>query len=203
MKIFTLLFFALVISTTAFTQLSKRQVLLGGSLRFESVEENYYPGATYKGTNIFVSPAVGIFVVNKLAGGVRVDFSSYKSNSSNVETKQTTMAFSPFVRYYFLPVPSKINAFLDVGYLLSKTKWNSFSNPAFTDKSRGFQVLAGPSLFLTEQIALEFTIGYRHTTSDEWGPGLDANKSTTISSGLGLQVHFGKKPQPASQGKRR
>jgi hypothetical protein len=203
MKISTLLFFALLMSSKAFTQLYKGQFLLGGSLRFESVQESYSPSGTYKGTNIFMSPAVGVFFLNKLAGGLRVDFSSYKSNSSNVETKQATMALSPFVRYYFLPVASKINAFLDAGYLLSKTKWNSFSNPAYTDKSRGFQVLVGPSLFLTEQVALEFTIGYRYTTSDNWGPGLDANKSSTISSGLGLQIHFGKKQQRAGQGKGR
>ncbi|MBO9684549.1 MAG: porin family protein [Flavisolibacter sp.] len=193
MKTSTLVVFALVMSSKAFTQLSKGQLLLGGSLHFESVKESYYPSGSYNGTNIFVSPAVGVLVLNKLAGGVRVDFSSYKSTSSNVETKQTTMALSPFVRYYFLPVASQINAFLDAGYLRSKTKWNSFSSPAFTDKSKGFQILAGPSIFLTEQIALEFTIGYRHTTSDNWGPGLDANKSSTLSSGLGLQIHFGKK----------
>ncbi|RYE29848.1 MAG: porin family protein [Sphingobacteriales bacterium] len=202
MKISTLLFFALLISGKAFTQLSKGQFLLGGSLRFESVKESYYPSGSYEGTNIFVSPAVGVFVLNKLAGGVRVDFSSYKSNSSNVETKQTITELSPFMRYYFLPVASKINVFLDAGYLFSKTKWNSFSNPAFTDKSRGYQVLAGPSIFLTEQIALEFTIGYRHTTSDR-GAGLDATKSSTLSSGLGLQIHFGKKKQHTSQGRRR
>ena len=191
-------------SCKAFTQLSKGQLLLGGSLRFESVKESYFPGGTYKGTNIFLSPAVGVFVLHKLAGGVRVDFSSYKSISSNVETKQTTMVLSPFVRYYFLPVASKINAFLDAGYLLSKTKWSSFSNSAYTDKSKGFQVLAGPSIFLTEQIALEFTIGYRYTTSDNWGPGQDANKSSTLSSGLGLQIHLGKKKQqPIGQDKRR
>jgi hypothetical protein len=195
MKIFTLLFFALVISSKAFTQLSRGQFLLGGSIRFESVKESYYPSGTYNATNIFVSPAFGYFFLPKLAGGVRLDLSSYKSNSSSVETQTTSTAISPFVRYYFLPVATKVNAFLDAGYLFSKTKWNSFSNPAFTSTSSGFQILAGPSIFITEQIALEFTIGLRHTKSGDWGPGLEPAKSTTISSGLGLQIHFGKKSQ--------
>jgi hypothetical protein len=204
MKIFPLILFFVLMSGKAFTQISRGQSLLGGSIRFESVKESYYPSGSFQGTNIFIAPAVGVFVLNKLAGGVRVDFSSYKSNSSNVETKQTTKALSPFVRYYFLPVASKINAFLDAGYLLSKTKWNSFSNTTFTSTSSGFQILAGPSIFLTEQIALEFTIGLRHTKLGDWGPGLEPAKSTTISSGMGLQIHFGKKKQQhISQDKRR
>ena len=197
MKISLLLFFFLAMTGKAFTQISKGQFLLGGSVRFESMKENYYPDGTYKSTNIFVSPAIGYFFFNKMAGGVRVDLNSYKSNSSSVETKQTSTTISPFVRYYFLPVAAKVNAFLDVGYLHSKSKWTRFSDPAYSyaDNSRGFQVLAGPSIFLTDQIALEFTLGVRHTKSTDRVALLEATKSTTLSSGLGLQIHFGKKRQ--------
>jgi len=192
MKIFPLLFFCLLMAGKAFTQISRGQFLLGGSIRFESVKETYYLNDTYQSTDIFVSPAIGYFVLNKLAAGLRVDLSSYKLNISNVEQKSTIIVLRPFVRYYFLPVASKINAFLDAGYLLGKRKWEGFfSSPADTDKSKGFQVSAGPSIFLTEQIALEFTIGYRHTTSDNWG--LDPDKASTLSSGFGLQIHLGKK----------
>lgn len=177
----------------AFTQITRGQFLLGGSIRFESVKENYNLGDTYKETNFFLSPDIGYFFLNKMAGGVRIDFSSYKLNSSNVEWHKTTTAISPFVRYYFLPVAAKVNAFLDVGYLHSKSKWHSYSDPAYSDKSKGFQVLVGPSIFLTDQIALEFALGYRHTKSDEWGS--EPTESATISSGLGLQIHLGKKRQ--------
>jgi outer membrane protein len=193
MKISALLFFALVTSSKAFTQLSKGQFLLGGSIRLESVKKSYYLSGPYSATNIFVSPSIGYFVLPKLAGGVRVDLSSYKSNSSSVETQTTSTAISPYVRYYFLPVATKVNTFFDAGYLFTKTKWTSFSNPALTSKSSGFQILAGPSVFITEQIGLEFTVGLRHTRLRDSGPGLEPVKSTTISTGLGLQIHFGKK----------
>ena len=191
MKIFPLLFFCLLMASKAFTQISRGQFLLGCSIRFESVKESYSPDYTYKSTDIFVSPAAGYFVLNKLAGGLRVDLSSYKLSVSNVEQKTTIIVLSPFVRYYFLPVASKINAFLDAGYLFGKRNWEGLSSPADTDKSKGFQVSAGPSIFLTEQIAMEFTIGYRHTTSDNWG--LEPDKTSTLSSGIGLQIHLGKK----------
>lgn len=198
MKILPFLFFSLALAGKAYTQISSGQFLSGGNIRFESVKENYFPDRTYKSTNLFVSPAIGYFVLNKLAGGLRVDLSSYKSNSTGVETRNTSTAISPFVRYYFLPVATKVNAFLDVGYLHSKTKWSRFTDPAYSysDKSKGFQVLVGPSIFLTDQIALEFTLGYRHTKSSKSTALMEATKSTSFSSGLGLQIHFGKNKQP-------
>jgi len=198
MKVFTILFFFLALSSKAFTQISSGQFLLGGNIRFESVKENYYRDATYKSTNFFIAPAIGYFILDKLAGGVRVDFSSYKSNSTGVDTRQSSTAISPFVRYYFLPAASKVNAFLDAGYLHSNSKWKRLTDPAFsvTDQSKGFQVLAGPSLFLSNQIALEFILGYLYTKSDGSPGQMEATKSTSFSSGLGLQVHFGKKRQP-------
>ena len=206
MKVFTILFFFLAMSSKAFTQVLSGQFLLGGNIRFESVKENYYRDETYKSTNIFIAPAIGYFILDKLAGGVRVDLSSYKSNSTNVDTRQTEIAISPFVRYYFLPPASQVNVFLDAGYLRSNSKWKRLTDPAFsvTDKSKGFQVLAGPSLFLSDQIALEFMLGYRYTKSDESPAQMDATKSTSFSSGLGLQIHFGKKRQSrTSQSDRR
>ena len=167
-------------------------VSLGGSVRFESVNEDYRPfNNTYKSNGFFISPAIGYFFINKMAAGLRIDFSSYHSKADSFETRSRSTAVSPFVRYYFLPVAKKVNAFLDVGYLHSKTKW-TFSNSPFYGKSKGFQILAGPSIFLTGQIALEFTLGIKHIKSDS---SLEPAKSNKLTTGFGLQIHLGKVKQ--------
>ena len=192
MKTFTLFLLLFAIATAAFSQIQKGQYLLGGGINFESAKEAYPINRSHKSNDFFISPSIGYFIIDKFGGGLRIDMSFYNSKGDNVETHSTITGISPFVRYYFLPVPKNVNAFIDVGYVHSKTKWNSFSNPAYSEKSKGFKISAGPSIFLTDQIALEFILGFRHTTSDDFGPGLEPAKSSIFNSGLGLQVHLGK-----------
>ena len=162
MKISTLFFLLFIITTTAFTQIKKGQYLLGGNINFESTkdESSIYPAN--KSNNFFISPNIGYFIVDKMAGGLRIDFGSYDSKSDNVETHLTTTTISPFLRYYLLPVAKKVNAFIDVSYLHNKTKWSSQYN-RYYEKSKGYYISVGPSIFLTNQIAFEFTLGCKHS----------------------------------------
>lgn len=59
-------------------------------------------------------------------------------------------------------------------------------NQAYKKMSNGYSIMAGPSIFLTKEIAIEFIAGYKHTTSDDF----DQTKTGTINTTLGLQVHF-------------
>jgi hypothetical protein len=188
MKTTILLSFLLILTATAFTQISKGQFLIGGNMNFESTKEENSVYGSYKSINYFISPNIGYFIFNKIGGGLRLDIRSYNSTSQNLETHQVNASISPFLRYYFLPVQKKVNAFIDGSYLHDKSKWHSDSNPSYFVKSKGYYFFAGPSIFLTDQIALEFTIGYKHTKSNDFG---DTRKSK-ISSGFGLQIHFGK-----------
>ena len=188
MKKLTLSFLLFISTTTAFTQIKKGQYLLGGSVNFESTKEDYSAIPTNTTNNFFISPAIGYFIVDNMAGGLRLDLGFYNTKSDNVETHYITTTISPFLRFYFLPVPKKVNAFIDVSYIHNKTKWKYFSNPAYYEKAKGYSISAGPAISLTEQVALEFTVGYKHTLSDNF----DNTKSTVISSGLGLQIHLGK-----------
>lgn len=171
-----------------FTQIKKGQFLLGGSIHFESTKEQYSTIPANTTNNFFISPAIGYFIVDKIAGGLRLDLGFQGVKSDNHETHYTTTGISPFVRYYFLPVAKKVNVFVDVSYIHNRTKWIYSTNPAYYQKAKGYSVSAGPSIFLTEQVALEFTLGYKHTRSDNF----DKTKSSVINSGIGLQIHFGK-----------
>lgn len=186
MKLFVLFFALLFLTITALAQLNKGQFLAGGNFRFESIKTEGYITANYKTSNVFLSPNIGYFILPKLAGGLRTDFSSYKQRSPN-NIKSTAISFSPFLRYYFLKTGQKVNLYSDVGYIFSRSK---FKNPAFTDyiqKGNGYYLSGGPVVFLNKHIALEFILGYRHTKIKDAGD----NATNTISSGLGLQIHLG------------
>jgi len=188
MKKSTLLFLLLSFTATAFTQINKGQFLAGGNINFESIKYESSVNASYESTNFFISPDIGYFIINKMAGGLRIDFRSYNNKSENLDVHQVTTSISPFLRYYFLPLQKKVNAFIDISYIHDKMKWHSDSNPGYIEKTKGYYFFGGPSIFLTDQIALEFTVGYKHTESDDFGN----NKVNKFSSGVGLQIHFGK-----------
>jgi hypothetical protein len=185
-KHFTLLLLFVVIASEVFAQIKKGQFLLGGSVRFESIKTDYSPYAMYKSNNIFISPDIGCFIINKLAGGLRIDFSSSNTKADTVGSHSTSTTFSPFIRYYLLQVSKKVNAFTEVSYVQTKTKWRGFNSGPIYGYSNGFQISAGPSIFLTDQIALEFIFAFRRIIPFEHA------KINTFSTGLGLQVHFGK-----------
>lgn len=155
-------------------------------MNFESTKNENT--VNYQSTNFFISPNIGYFIINKLPIGLRVDFRFYNSKSQNLETHLVNTSISPFLRYYFLPLQRKVNVFIDVSYIHDKSKWSSDSNPGYFVKTRGYYFSGGPSIFLTDQIALEFTLGYKHTKSYDFGD----IKETKFNSGLGLQIHLGK-----------
>jgi hypothetical protein len=68
-----------------------------------------------------------------------------------------------------------------------KSKWSSDSNGGYFVKAKGYYFYGGASIFLTNHIALEFTFGYRHTKSDDFGN----TKENKLSSGVGIQIHLG------------
>lgn len=66
-----------------------------------------------------------------------------------------------------------------MSYINNKTKISS----SLHSKEKGYYIFAGPSVFLTPTVALEFTFGYEHTLSDDFG--------NTESSGDWITGSFG------------
>ena len=184
----TLLSLLLSFTATAFTQINKGQFLAGGNINFESIKSESSVNTPYESTNFFISPNLGYFIINKMATGLRIDFRSYSTRSETLDVHYVTTSISPFLRYYFLPLQKKVNAFIDISYIHDKSKWRSDTNPGYIVKTKGYYFFGGPSIFITDQITIEFTVGYKHTKSDEYGD----NKVNKFSSGVGLQIHFGK-----------
>jgi Na+/H+ antiporter NhaA len=188
MKTVILFLLVFAIIPAAFPQIKRGQFLLGGSAHFESTKSDGTINPSYKTRDFFVSPNIGYFIIDKMGAGIGVDFASYKTTTDNTETKNLATTISPFLRYYVLPVPNKVNAFIEVSYVHEKTKWSSLTNSGYYEKAKGYYISAGPSIFLTSQIALEFTLGYQRTISDNF----DNTVKSKLISGLGLQIHPGK-----------
>ena len=188
MKTSLLIFLLSLLTGTAFTQISKGQFLVGGNINFESVKDENSIYGSNKNTNYFIAPNIGYFIIDKMASGLRINIGHYILKSRDHESQFNTTSVSPFLRYYFLPIPKKVNAFIDVTYLLTKTKWSDPNNEGYYEKSKGYNIFAGPSIFLTDKIALEFIFGFKHTKSDNFG----TSKTNTFHSGFGFQIHLGK-----------
>ena len=186
MKFFTLLSLSLILANRSMSQINKGQFLVGGNISFESIKNDGEDVVNYKTTNFFVSPNIGYFIIPKLAGGLRLNIRSYKQKIPAGYT-QVSVSLSPFLRYYLLSQKQKFNVLVDAGYINVKTK-TTIQSSRLSERTRGYTVSVGPAIFLNERVAFEFLLGYKRTNVKNYGD----NTTTTLNTGLGLQIHLGK-----------
>jgi len=197
MKKLLLLTLVSTCALTTFSQIRKAQWLLGGNVSFSSSKYGKDPDQFRSKTTTFeISPDIGYFIINKLAAGGRVSFSSSKTAlyyTYDEDYNSSSLGLSPFVRYYFLNTSKKINVFADGSYTYTTTKIkNKSTNPnsqASTTKTQanGFSFAAGPVFFLTPNTALELTLDYNYSKYKS-----DTEPTNTFMAGIGLQIHLGK-----------
>ena len=188
MKLFTLLSLSLIVTNTAMSQINKGQFLIGGNTSFESEKNEGENVVNFKTTTFFVSPNIGYFIIPKFAGGLRLDLRRYRQNTTGISTS-TSISFSPFLRYYLLSQKQMFNVLVDAGYINYKSKFKfQNSQMPFFERTNGYNISVGPSIFLNEHVALEFLLGYKQTKVKN----SDNNKTTTLNTVLGLQIHLGK-----------
>lgn len=179
-----LLFLALfvVAMNSAFSQTYQGQWMVGGNASFESYKHGDVDDS--KLTTFQLNPNVGYFFINNLAGGVRLSFTSFKEEDD--EDAFTVLSAGPFIRYYFLPPAEKVNIFADAGA--------SFGSIGGDDKEsfNEFSIMAGPSIFLTPNVGLEFGLFYKSQGGDavemSWG---DDDRDNTFGINIGFQIHLG------------
>jgi hypothetical protein len=171
--------FLLVSSNAIFAQVNKGQWLAGGQVNFTS--SKYGDVDDSKNTHFEISPNVGYFFIDKLAGGLRLSYISDKDKTDDDATTSFTAA--PFVRYYFLDAAQKVNVFADASY--------GFGSTGAKDKEslNYWSIMAGPAVFLSPNTALELTVGYKSFGGDAYGD--DRWKQFGVN--VGFQVHLGGK----------
>jgi hypothetical protein len=173
--VFTLLM--VIAGITSFAQIYKGQFMVGGN---GTLTSSKYNGSDESTTLIQFNPNVGYFFINNFAGGLRLNLSSIKEENDDAFTE---FAVSPFLRYYFLPATNKTNIFADVSYGVGSTGSND------KESFNQFSIMAGPAIFLTPNVALEFALGYTSQGGDAIG---DERFNTFGLIMAGFQIHLGR-----------
>jgi len=163
---------AIIVSIKAYSQTDKGSWLLGGSASFSSSKPTYGDATTM----LSITPTIGYFIKKNLAVGAQATLQNI--TSSNIAT-----SFSPFIRYYFLPMGSNAKLFANASY-----GWGNYSlyGGSYTAVST-WEISAGPSIFLNKNIALELTLSYAADALTYYGT------TRTIRLNTGFQIHFNKK----------
>lgn len=167
--------------SAAFSQgnINKGDWMLGGDAGFSSQKEG-----DYKTTSFSLAPNAGYFFINNLAGGLRAEVASSKTEISSSESKMSGFSLAPFVRYYFLPASQKVNLFADASFAFGQNKYES----GLVDTKTNFTQLgikAGPAIFITPATALEITVGYNSIKVKD----VD-DRENSFGVNVGFQIHI-------------
>ena len=161
-------------------QITKGTWLLGGSTSFTSSKFSEPP--EFKTTSFSFDPNVGYFFIDQFAGGVRGSISTSKDESDD---KSTDILIGPFVRYYFLPTGKKTNVFLDGNFMFGSRKDDPNVGPTTTQNITMFGFMAGPAIFLSDNVALEFALGYNSLKFKD----IDG-RWNSFGVNVGFQIHL-------------
>jgi hypothetical protein len=167
--------------SAAFSQgnINQGDWMLGGDAGFSSQKHG-----DYKTTSFGISPNVGYFFINNLAGGLRLETSSEKTKVGSSESKNTGLSLAPFVRYYFLPASQKVNLFADASFAFGKNK-DEVGSSEYETKFTQLGIKAGPAIFLTPATALEITLNYNTTKFKDV-----EDRQNLLGVNVGFQIHI-------------
>lgn len=184
----TLLAALLIVSAqAAFSQIYKGQWMVGGDMSVTSSKTKTSVGGTSttspSTTLVMINPDAGYFFMDKLSGGLRLNFTSATGGYHD-------LMVGPFVRYYFLPAAQQVNVFLDGSVGFGSTKASSSSD---SHSSTAFQFMAGPAIFLNPHVALQIAPFFRSQWESETVGGVKYKSTDNTFGGMvGFQIHLGK-----------
>lgn len=163
--------FNFIIIVGLFAQTQKSNWLVGGSALFNSQEVEGFNTTTF-----LVNPGAGYFIMDDLAIGANIQFSSIKEEGYDAFT---TLAFGPFVRYYFVNLGPKTKLFGNGSFGFGNVKYGD--SESFTT----WELSAGPAIFLNKHVALEIALGY---SSQKFQ---DTDATNAFGFRVGFQIHLG------------
>ena len=176
MKTTYILLITLSIFSVAQAQTEKGKLLVGatttlnaGIIEHSRIRDNVST-LSERITRFSLTPYAGYFIKDNLALGVQlsVSFSNRKDYDYNSKLRETSLAFSPFIQYYFgaKKVRPFVNASGGIGsykntYIASSPEYNSESTTTIFTYSLG----AGVGFFLNDMISIDLEIGYGRISS--------------------------------------
>lgn len=183
-------------SLTSFAQLEKGTWMLGGTASLRAFEETFTSNNIKNVSNKLnykIAPNLGYFIVDKLNVGLRTSYESSQTYFVEKRPSRThSLSIGPFARYYVLNTDKLFNILIDASYQLGYNWWiqkpvdnTGFLNPK---NSHNFGISAGPVVFLTENVALELSLGYTYQSTIKKDLSETINKG--FNTGIGFQYHF-------------
>lgn len=186
-----LIFFILMIcGGSLHAQLHQGQFLVGGAASFKPEKIDGGDFNSSKDNTLNVSPTVGVFVFKRLAAGLGLAFTKYRSipvSDNRGFVSMSGLTVSPFVRYYLLNENKPFNVFSQLSYDYTASLDKVEGGYRIGDHGDGFTLSAGPAIFLSRHVAIEFLVGYRSAKR----PAQLGDEKSVVSS-LGLQIYLGK-----------
>lgn len=193
--------FLLLLSLSAFgfvnAQTEKGSWVVGGSttIGFNSVNtKEKSDGESYDGPKVSTfnfTPSVGYFVMDKLAVGLDLGYTSIttKYNDDGYTDKYTTSTFSilPTATYYFT-TDSKVYPYLGagLGYASAKEKEDRYETTVdgFAWKAKG-----GIAYFITDKVAIDLGVSFNQFSNKEKEYGYEYKTIVnTFGVGAGLSI---------------
>lgn len=188
-----------VVLLTVFTvnaQVEKGKVYLAGASSFSYSSASStpeYDGETYddykvKTSSFGFSPQVGFFVIDGLAVGLDLSYTSSKGKIGDGEWSDPSkrFGFAPFGKYYIGKSKFKPFGMLKMGYLLYSD--SDDDSDKYSGLSLGFTV--GGALFVNEFVALELGLGYDYANLKNKENDKFVYKNGELGLKIGISVAF-------------
>jgi outer membrane protein len=176
-------------------QTEKGNFLIGGSssLGFTSYgikwETDYGSGEQGKFRNLDLTAQSGYFVFNNFAAGLEIPFSYSKEIEDNDYYVSSSIAFIPFVCYYFCKGNLKPFLVAGIGPGWGKEHYSSDNDLKIPTRMLACEIDGGLAVFLNEHISLDFGLGYTNISTKWTDEDSNMNYKTT-SSGMGFNIGF-------------
>lgn len=175
----------------AIAQTEKNNWLVGGSIGYTSSSQKESGAPQSDKTAQFqIAPDLGYFIINNLALGIDIDFTSIRSEAGIPDQSYTSRSFTagPFARYY-ISTGKRAKIFIH-----GNAEWGSYKLLSGTIFNPGtsltlYECKAGPVFFLNTHAALELAVGLQYMKSNY---SVGSMVSNTINIGLGFQIHLGR-----------
>lgn len=203
----------MLLSTSSFAQLQKGNLLLGGNVNFqtsstESDNLGVAGGNTAKSNSFFVSPLVGYFLSDRTVLGLKIDYSSSKTENlifsgPSVIFENDRIGLGPFVRRYF-PVKEWVAFYgqAEVNYGSARHFQTNNSSSSSETKTRyvSFAASLGLSFFPTQWMSIDVSanpLSFSSQKNQNILGGASGSETTTNgfdfnlnSNSLSLGAHF-------------
>ena len=175
---------------SALAQFNQGRMLVGGAVAFSSLTTKDDAVSTdTKSTSLSLTPNVGYFVIDNLALGLDVSFTTQKDTQGASTSKSTGILAGPFVRYYLKP-----GIFFQGEYQFGSEKFTFEGAPfsgEFKENLSAWALSVGYAWFLNDHIAIEPMISYKSVSANEKDVDYKATNSG-LNIGIGFQIYLGK-----------